>query len=212
MDIRDFEKEVHQNAVDHGWWESNRGIAEIVALIHSEWSEALEEYRSGRPMVWYSCTDNNHEDCITVDPGNCRIARNGLCPHKKPEGIVVELIDGCIRVLDYLGKEDVQIHGIETFEELMKEAPEAAYKVELPQLIANLHLKTSQAYNCIRISEKESEMSMAISLSRGYAIMFEIIAVAFCWIMDHGHAPLSIMQEKHAYNRTRPYKHGGKTC
>lgn len=50
MKFGEFAKEVHQNAVDHGWYEAERSVAEIFALIHSEWSEALEEYRAGRPM------------------------------------------------------------------------------------------------------------------------------------------------------------------
>ena len=42
MIINEFVQEVHQNAVAHGWWETERDPAEIIALIHSEWSEALE--------------------------------------------------------------------------------------------------------------------------------------------------------------------------
>ena len=44
MTINEFAAEVHKNAVDHGWWEGERTFPEIVALIHSEVSEALEEY------------------------------------------------------------------------------------------------------------------------------------------------------------------------
>lgn len=40
-------KEIHENAVNHGWWESERPISEIRALLHSEASEALEAYRKG---------------------------------------------------------------------------------------------------------------------------------------------------------------------
>lgn len=39
--------EVHQNAINHGWWDDTRPIPELLCLIHSEVSEALEAYRVG---------------------------------------------------------------------------------------------------------------------------------------------------------------------
>lgn len=47
MTINEFAAEVHKNAVDHGWWEGERTFPEIVALIHSEVSEALENTATG---------------------------------------------------------------------------------------------------------------------------------------------------------------------
>ena len=45
MTVNEFAKEVHENAVAHGWWETARSFPEVAALIHSEVSEALEEWR-----------------------------------------------------------------------------------------------------------------------------------------------------------------------
>lgn len=41
-----LQRAVHENAVNHGWWESERPVPEILCLIHSEVSEALEAYRN----------------------------------------------------------------------------------------------------------------------------------------------------------------------
>ena len=109
MDLNHFAKEVHANAVRHGWWDEERSFPEIVALCHSELSEALEEYRNGKPMVYRDLPDT-----------------------KKIDGVAVELADCIIRILDFCGKYEIDID--------------------------------------------------------------------------------SILMEKHKYNLTRPYKHGGKVC
>jgi hypothetical protein len=41
--------DIHQTAVAKGWWEKERNDGEIIALMHSELSEALEALRHGNP-------------------------------------------------------------------------------------------------------------------------------------------------------------------
>lgn len=41
--------EVNQIAVEKGWWKGERNNGEIIALMHSELSEALEALRHGNP-------------------------------------------------------------------------------------------------------------------------------------------------------------------
>ncbi|HBR08016.1 MAG TPA: hypothetical protein DD735_03840 [Clostridiales bacterium] len=111
MEIRKFQEEVHKNAKAHGWWEEERSFGDLIALCHSELSEALEEYRNGHaPTLTY----------YTQQPDGT----------KKMEGIPSELADVIIRVLD---------------------------------------------------------------MAEHYGIDIE-----------------AALAEKHAYNKTRPYKHGGK--
>lgn len=42
-------KSVHETAVAKGWWDNPRNDGEMVALMHSELSEALEGLRAGNP-------------------------------------------------------------------------------------------------------------------------------------------------------------------
>lgn len=66
--------DVHANAKAKGWWDSDRSDGEIIALIHSELSEALEHLRNG----------NGVDDHI---PGYL--------------GVEAELADVVIRIMDY---------------------------------------------------------------------------------------------------------------
>ncbi|MBI4707487.1 MAG: hypothetical protein HY761_06145 [Candidatus Omnitrophica bacterium] len=44
--INDFVKECHRVAKEKGWWEEDRNEGELIALMHSELSEALEAMRN----------------------------------------------------------------------------------------------------------------------------------------------------------------------
>lgn len=112
--MNDWAAEIHQNAVDHGWWDEIplRTFGDIVALCHSELSEALEEYRSGKPLV-YCDGINSNAACIEAEGGSCLgIECLSHFPDRKPEGVAVEMIDCLIRILDWCGKEDVDVEAI----------------------------------------------------------------------------------------------------
>lgn len=119
MTINEFAAEVHKNAVEHGWWEGERTFPEIVALIHSEVSEALEEYRDGKPLLYFPCNAGGvcceedgsaHCGSRPYDPEN----PNARCSaqSKKPEGIAAELADVIIRVLDYCAYAGIDIENV----------------------------------------------------------------------------------------------------
>lgn len=101
--------EVHQNAVDHGWWEEEREFGTIIALCHSELSEALEEYRDGKPDVYGNTVKGA---CVACQSAKCDcedLLNTESCDHIKPEGVAIELADCIIRILDYCGKSGIDI-------------------------------------------------------------------------------------------------------
>lgn len=84
--INEVAKEIHENAVAHGWWDEERGFPEVLMLCVSELAEALEEYRNGRSFT------------------ETYVGEGG-----KPEGIPTELADVMIRLLDFCGYAGIDI-------------------------------------------------------------------------------------------------------
>ena len=83
MNLNTWASEIHELAVEKGWWDSDKDFGELIALIHCELSEAYEQYRNRTPLYY---EDDN-----------------------KPEGVAVELVDVLIRTLDVLSNLGVDI-------------------------------------------------------------------------------------------------------
>lgn len=91
----------HNNAVDHGFWEPAPEFGTSIALVHTEVSEAFEEWRHG-------------EDFTTV---YWKHANGSIVSHPedfppaevKPEGIPIELADILIRVFDIAGRYGIDL-------------------------------------------------------------------------------------------------------
>jgi NTP pyrophosphatase (non-canonical NTP hydrolase) len=47
--FNEIARQIHQNAINKGWWESERNNGEMIALMHSELSECLEAIRHDNP-------------------------------------------------------------------------------------------------------------------------------------------------------------------
>ena len=200
--MAEWAKEIHENAVAHGWWEEDRTISEICALIHSELSEALEEARAARPMMY------------VMDEYNGEYIQNPkYFGAKKPEGIAVELADAVIRVLDwmaYCGQE----YRLDIVEE-QGERIAAGYArsetepEELPEFIAYLHDIVSMIHlrlmdiNKVRWSRRKKKRQTEAMAAAG-----SVVFLVNGWLRMQGIQLREVMEIKHRYNKTRPYKHG----
>lgn len=102
--LNELAERINKTARDHGFWEADRNFGEMLALIHSEVSEALEEHRSGNPTVYYAHTDT----CPWKTGGTW----TGQCCLAKPEGVAVELADALIRILDTMHSLKVDIDAV----------------------------------------------------------------------------------------------------
>ena len=206
IDLNEFAKEVHANAVAHGWYDGGeRTEAEIFANIHSEWSEAFDAYAHGLPWYYHKCTDVATPGVICESAEDCYVRKIGKSPDMcfikdmKPEGIAVELIDGVIRILDYAGY-------------LMKKGffPNPCRPIGYKQKEEDTVRSKDFCYNICALHDFTTytmEDHENGKYDRGLGLM---IFYVFTMVNTAGLDPEKIMLEKHEYNKTRPYRHGGK--
>lgn len=224
--------EVHRVAVEHGWWEKPLTFPEIIVMCHSELSEAVEEFRAGRPMVWHRCTAaSENAPCDPAAYFDCEMAgreKDCACYDKKPEGVAVELADCILRILDYMGRVGADVEGIMKRLPGFASYPQLIYqedkKKPLPDLVAGCHYLLSSAYTSQRSAEilgrKKSQKVKAASLRHPFRVrdfertarekMVGCILDILRWGNANGVDMEEIIALKHEYNKTREYRHGGK--
>lgn len=87
--INDLVKRAYENSKKHGFWNEEKNFGEVIALMHSELSEAFEKHRNGKKIKE-----------IYYEQG------------EKPCGIPSELADVVIRVFDFCGGNDIDLEKI----------------------------------------------------------------------------------------------------
>ena len=181
MDLKALQREAHAIALSKGWWDEERTFGDLIALVHSELSEALEAYREygNTTNAWMELVDEDSDDRIPVGVGH-------------------ELADVVIRVAD------------------MAEH----YGVSFPTNTENSavwHIKNVGSFGDW-IAECHSSVSEVLATFKRFhanpeticGSLWGLLGHVFSMATHHGIDLGAAIEAKMEYNRTRPYRHGGK--
>lgn len=215
LNLNIFAHLAHKNAVEHGWYDPAPEDSVVFANIMGEWAEAFEEYKAGRPDVYRLCSDQAMgKDAICEAQAECYWRKVGGQPvhcsdrNPKPEGIAAELIDGAIRILDYIGwqteKNPVWDRDLNKSIEAIRASVGAdvllgsANFTNVPKLACELNVLTGYALDNGRMP----------TVRRFYMCL--CLALVFNYCEAKGIDAEKLMLDKHEYNKSRSWRHGGK--
>lgn len=95
---------MHEIAKSKGWHTPSKTFGEAVVMMHSELSEAIEEYRredGDTQKIWHS-----HPSELRADKDGCIEVVSSA---SKPEGVAIEFADLFIRLLDTCELYDIDL-------------------------------------------------------------------------------------------------------
>jgi len=93
-----MQDEVYRLCHSKGWYEDERSVGDLCALLHSEVSEVLEAYRK-----------KGFQDASKTIYGVSEDGRDRVVKGEKPEGVGSEMADILIRLLDMAKRWDVNL-------------------------------------------------------------------------------------------------------
>lgn len=181
MNLNQLAAELHEAAVEKGFWFLAEAEEKHIAKMHSELSEAVQEDRCGRPMLYVD--DIEVAEKIT-DPAQF--------DGRKPEGIAAELADFVMMVLDWAKERDEEIADHDKVFSGKNLAE--SNSTTLPHLVNNLH---------------EGIVLISNDWVSRADIHFAFIAyVVEGWLAHRGVDLWQVIRLKMEYNKSRPALHG----
>jgi hypothetical protein len=189
--LADKTAEIVENNTRLGWYVNCATFPEAMALLHSEVSEAVEAWRRWGLKDF---TDSRSE----------QDELDGVLP--KPEGVGSEFADVLIRLLD-----DAWLFGKLDLDEALA-ACHGRFGIDESFMVNmnTLHVMIAKASMAHGSNDWEDEEG-----TRGgwtWRKQFTAILVFLRQLSEHYGIDLEAEYErKAAYNRTRPYRHGGKS-
>ena len=177
MDLKALQREAHAIAKSKGWWDEERTFGDLIALVHSELSEALEAY-------WDEVLPSK--------------------PHLLSTKVASELADVVIRVADMAEHDGVDLAS--EIETLRRENDERDMTGRtFGDWISDLHASLSFSYE-----SREWDGYAARGFPSWEELLADCVAGVQRMAAHYGIDLDAAIEAKMAYNRTRPYRHGGK--
>jgi hypothetical protein len=206
-DLSAFAAECHEISRSKGWTDIPRPEAQMINLMVSENSEALEEFREHRGMteIYYTCTRQ--------DGSYFTVGAAHHSPTDKPCGIPIELADTVIRIGQHCGTEGLDlakaaaevrddVFARTDFNEAIADATFflswAWIGTRRGKLLANSFLGARTVMDIV-----DGRVELALARALWSIALFCESAEIDLW---------AVVEEKMAFNRTRPALHGGKKC
>lgn len=222
--ISEWVHDVHQTAVEKGWFEEERQRLELHMLMITEISEATEEIRKHKPSFYL------------LDG--------------KPEGEAIELVDVVLRIFDYAGykkidlihylKKEANSYKSNFLENKLSHSDitwpfiqnlEGNKDIDFEQLIELTNWFSIACHNekwfrnyknfvdplekhmlfTMTIS-KASEAAMANDFEEESLYLTRALIQILVYFKDNSWDINEVLDTKHTFNMARAYKHGGKKC
>lgn len=181
IDLNKLAEELHAAAVEKGFWDVEAAEVKHLAKMHSELSEAVQEDRCGRPLLYV-------DDIEAVD----RITGPAMFDGRKPEGVAAELADFVMMALDWAAHLGLTCD----FEQLRKDIRGFDNgEMELCGMVLSLHNLTCD---------------LGTEAAEGYSTVtaFALVAIIELWLEIRGICLWEVIRLKMEYNRSRPALHG----
>jgi NTP pyrophosphatase (non-canonical NTP hydrolase) len=98
-ELNEIQKAVHGLAKEKGWHDVETTLTEKIMLVVTELSEAVESIRRNESPIWQKGKVNSP---LTLDQSPIKLMPSSpdWDSNIKPEGVLVELADSVIRVMD----------------------------------------------------------------------------------------------------------------
>ena len=165
VDLNKLAAELHAAAVEKGFWDVENAHIKHIAKMHSELSEAVQADRAG-------------------------IMYEAECEGAKPEGVVAELADFTMMLLDLFAALNAELPEGSPSEWMTEPVEESELlKFDLPTMVCTLH----------------SELCDAV-YNAGQA--HKMLVMPYAWLHARGYDLWDIIRQKMEYNRSRPKLHG----